>query len=358
MDAGEHEASDAEERASRRDDPKAADEVRRAFIDLLAAECEARPVAILLDDLHWIDAPTMDCVDLALRLLEERPLFVLGLARPFMRERCPNLFRERRVTHLRLGELSRKACDRLCREALGDDVQASTLEQLWERSSGNAFFLEELLRAAAAGQDEGVPSTVLAMVQSRLEATSTEERRVLRAGSVFGVTFSRGGVAALLGVAARPAALDGALGSLERAEWIAESTAPDRAGERGYAFQQALVRDAAYAMLTDEDRALGHTLAAAWLEDAGEQDAMRIADHLVRAGEHARAAVLYARATQQAVAAGDLGAAIERSARAVALGVTGEALGELARVRSEAHRLRGEHLEAEHWARCALKAGA
>lgn len=358
VDARGDDASAAEESAARRDDAKAADEVRRAFIDLLAAECAARPVALLLDDLQWIDAPTVECVDVALRLLEERPLFVLGLARPLMRERFPNLFRERRVTHLRLGELSRKNCDRLCREALGANVQASVLEQLWERSSGNAFFLEELLRAAAAGQDDGVPSTVLAMVQSRLEATSTEERRVLRAGSVFGMTFSRGGVAALLGVAARPAALDGALGSLERAEWIAESTAPDRAGERVYAFRQALVRDAAYAMLTDEDRALGHALAAAWLEGEGEQDAMWLADHLVRAGEHARAAVLYARATEQAVAAGDLGAAIERSARAVALGVTGEVLDELARVRSEVHRLRGEHSEAEHWARCALKTGA
>jgi eukaryotic-like serine/threonine-protein kinase len=358
VEARGREAGGAEEAAPRRDDPKAADEVRRAFVDLLAAESEARPVVLLLDDLQWIDAPTVECVDMALRLLEERPLFVLGLARPAVRERFPHLFRERRVTHLRLGELSRKACDRLCRDALGDDVPSALLEQLWERSSGNAFFLEELLRAAVGGQGDAVPSTVLAMIQSRIEATSMEERRVLRAASVFGGSFCRGGVAALLGLSARPAALDGPLGSLERAEWIAESAAPDHAGQREYVFRQTLVRDAAYAMLTDEDRALGHALAAAWLEGVGEPDATRLADHFVQAGEHARAAVLYALATEQAVAAGDLGGAIERSARAVELGVTGEALGALARARSEAHRLRGEHIEAEHWARCARQSGA
>jgi len=40
-------------------------------------------------------------------------------------------------------------------------------------------------------------------------------------------------------------------------------------GEDDYAFHHALVREAAYAMLTDADRRLGHALAGAWLESAG-----------------------------------------------------------------------------------------
>ena len=63
-------------------------------------------------------------------------------------------------------------------------------------------------------------------------------------------------------------------------------------GEREYAFRHALLREAAYAMLTDADRALGHRLAGEWLEQRGESDALVLAEHFERGGEPARAAAL------------------------------------------------------------------
>jgi eukaryotic-like serine/threonine-protein kinase len=343
-------------RAARQDAMLMSDQMRRAWVDFVGAECQAQPVLLVLEDLHWGDSPTVDYVDTALRLLAEQPLMVLALARPSVGEIFSQIWRERRVTYLRLGELSRKACEKLCHEVLGEAVPRETVDQLWERSAGNAFFLEELLRARVEGRGERVPGTVLAMVQSRLLGLGPDERRLLRAGSVFGQVFWRGAAAALLGAAARPSAIDDGLGTLENGEWIVARSMARFHDEKEYAFRHALVRDAAYGMLTDEDRVLGHRLAGAWLSSVGEQDAMVLAEHADRGGEADIAAGYYCRAAEQALSGNDLGAVIERAERAIAAGVTGEAFGELALIRAEAHRWRGENPETEQWARKAMSA--
>ena len=81
---------------------------------------------------------------------------------------------------------------------LGDGVDDETLEWLLERADGNPFYLEELMRAVATDARASLPETVLGMVQARLDALGEDPRRVLRAASVFGQTFSRAGVGSLL----------------------------------------------------------------------------------------------------------------------------------------------------------------
>ena len=124
-----------------------------------------------------------------------------------------------------------------------------------------------------------------------------------------------GGVAALLGGdRRRPDPAAGSTRWPSARSWCAapESRFP---GEHEYAFRHALLREAAYAMLTDADRALGHRLAGAWLERRGESDAMVLAEHFERGGEPARAGGCYRRAAEQALAGNDLDAAIERAER-------------------------------------------
>ena len=50
------------------------DAMRRAWEDWLSAECAARPVLMVLEDLHWGDLGTVSFVDAALRNLRDRPL--------------------------------------------------------------------------------------------------------------------------------------------------------------------------------------------------------------------------------------------------------------------------------------------
>src|SRR5262249_36090251 len=156
------------------------DQMRRAWETLLAAETSEGALVLVLEDLHWGDLPSVRFVESALRALADRPLFVLAIARPEVHDLFPKLCGERGLTELRLGELPKKGCERLVRELLGESVGAATVHAIVERASGNAFYLEELIRAVADGKDDRLPETVLAMVESRLASLDPEARRVLR----------------------------------------------------------------------------------------------------------------------------------------------------------------------------------
>ncbi|KYF63873.1 hypothetical protein [Sorangium cellulosum] len=118
--------------------------------------------------------------------------FVLALARPEVNELFPALWGERNGLWICLGPLPRRAGEQLVRKVLGGRMDADQLERILARADGNAFVLEEQIRAIAEGRSEGMPETALAMVQARLEALGIEERRVLRAASVFGETLCKG----------------------------------------------------------------------------------------------------------------------------------------------------------------------
>lgn len=341
-------------RAARRDPVLMGDQIRRAFVDFLDAECRAQPVVLLLEDLHWGDQPSLEHVGAALRLLADRPLLVVGFARPEVDDLFPRLWAGAEATTMRLGALPPRPCERLVREVLGAAADDATVARVVARAAGNAFFLEELVRAVAEGRGDHLPDTVLAIVQSRLEGLAPEERRVLRAASVLGQVFWRGAALSLLGGEERAPALDAWLSGLSAREWIARRPESSLRGELEYGFRHALVREAAYDMLTDEDRALGHRLAGGWLEAAGEHDAAVLAEHFERGGELGRAAGCYARAAEQALAGNDLGGVVRSADRAVRCGAEGELLGAVSLARAEAHRFRGELDDAELWATEAL----
>jgi serine/threonine protein kinase/tetratricopeptide (TPR) repeat protein len=341
-------------RAARQDPMLMGDQMRRAFVDFIEAECQAHPVVMVLEDLHWGDRSTVEYLDTSLRLLRQSPLLVLSLARSEVYDLFPKLWSERKLTEMRLGELSRKAAEKLSRQVLGEAATAETVARLWERSAGNAFFLEELLRVEVEGRVGDVPATLLAMVQSRLEGLEPEARRVLRAGSVLGELFWHGALSALLGQAGS-VGLDALLSDLEKRELIARRSAAKFQGEREYGFRHALVREAAYGMLTDEDRALGHRLAGAWLERVGETDPRVIAEHFDRGDSRAAAVPWYRRAAEQALGGNDFAAALARAARAIICGAEASDRGELLLIQAEAHRWKGEFAEA---ARSAIEAMA
>ena len=330
-------------RTARQDAMLMSDQVRGAWLDFVGAECKAGPVVLVLEDLHWGDLPTVKLVDAALRDLENGPLMVLAFARPEVHDIFPKLWDEREVQEVRLGGLTRKAAERLVREVLGPDAAAETVAKIVERADGNAFYLEELIRAVAEGRGAELPETVVAMVEARLAKLDPEARRVLRAGSVFGQTFWKGSAAALLGGQARVSEW---LRELTEQELISKRSAGRFPGEEEFAFRHALLRDGAYAMLTDDDKKLGHVLAGDWLERMGERDAMTLAEHFERGGARARALPWYPRATEQALEGNDLEGALSRAERGIACGAVGKELGLLRGLQAEARNWRGENAEA------------
>ncbi|WP_437596010.1 protein kinase [Sorangium sp. So ce590] len=272
-------------RAARRDPALVAEESQRAYVDHARAVTGARPMLVVLEDLHWGDAPSVRIFDRALRELGDRPYAVLAFARPEVHALFPQLWAERGLSELRLRELPARAAEQLVRSALGASLAAEQVSALVRRAGGNAFCLEELIRAAAEGRGGAPPETVLGMVEARLAALGPEPRRLLRAASVFGEVCWAGGVRALLGAPAPRASERDAWAELVDREVLERRPSSRFAGEEELAFRDALLREGAYAMLTDRDRTLGHRLAEAWLKEAGEQDPEVLAEHLARSDE-------------------------------------------------------------------------
>ncbi|MDC3961560.1 serine/threonine-protein kinase [Polyangium jinanense] len=334
--------------AARQDARLMGEQLRHAFEDFLDAESAAHPVLLVLEDLHWGDLPTVRFVDAALRNLQHRPFLVLALARPEVDELFPKLWSERPLHKVRLRPLSSKASERLVAQVLGETVSPETKKRIVALADGNAFYLEELVRAVAEARSADtpggteLPETVLAMVQARLEALPAEARRYLRAASVFGEIFFRDGLMTLLGTTTDSPMFDVLLGDLVARELIQRRSQCRFAGDVEFMFRHGLIREGAYAMLTDTDRKLGHRLAGAWLEEHGEPDAMLLANHFEQGDDWSRAASAYRRAAEHALEADDLDAALERAERGVARGASGEELGALRMIQAEAHNWRGE----------------
>ena len=312
-------------KAARQEPRLMADQVLLAFVEFLGAECERHPVLLLLEDLHWGDALTVKLVDSALRQLGDRPLMVLGLARPEVEELFPKLWADRARQDIRLGPLPKRACARLIQQVLGSKIDQATQDRMIEQSAGNALFLEELMRMVAAGKTDELPETVLAVLHARLMRLVPEARRVLRAASVFGETFWEGGLRKLLGrdgTGEQYATWLQILVDSEIIERKRESRFPET---NEYVFRHGLVRDAAYGMLPEEDRRVGHYLAGCYLESVGETDPMILAEHFQRSGDAPRAIVLYTRAAEQAFEGNDLEGALSRAERGLECGADGEA---------------------------------
>jgi hypothetical protein len=264
------------------------------LLTLLRGSLSMRPLIIAVEDLHWADRATVDTLGRLFADCADEAFVLLAVARPELSSRHPTLWRSMARTELRLAPLSERASEALVRAVI--DLPPDERRALVRRAGGNPLFLEELVRARAAGLLT-LPAAVHAVLQARLDALGPDVRRVAQAASVFGLTFWSEGVAALRGARSTGAAL----GALERAELVSLVPRSRLAHCTEYAFSHALARDAAYAMLVDAERRALHGRAAEWLSSCGERDPATLGQHLAAAGRAGEAASQFRSAAQQAL---------------------------------------------------------
>ena len=327
-------------RAARKDPRLLSDQIKRAWIEFMRAECEAQPVLLILEDLHWGDALTVKLCDLALHTLTESPLMVLGLGRPEVPELFPGIWAGH-VQTLTLHPLGRRAAERLAQRLLASRAPSATVARVIELAAGSPLMLEELIRAAVEGQGNEAPRSVMAMLQARIGQLEPAARRALRNASVFGQTFWLSGIAAVQSDESL-AVLEQQLELLRQRELVEPCADSRYPGEQEYRFRHALMCDAAYSLLTDAERRLAHLVAGRYLEQHGESDPLLLGQHAKKGEDLARAIVFFTRASELALESNDLTAALRHAQTGIECGAVDEARGELESVRAAALLWRGE----------------
>lgn len=233
----------------------------RALRALLARLAGRRPLALLLDDLHWADAETVELVGYLVRH-PPRGRVLLAIAYrpaqigPALAEAIERARREGRCELLELGPLTEAQSGELL-TASGNPPRR---EEIVRESGGNPFFLEQLARAPETGShgsgaslDElggDVPKAVVAALESELAELSESERELLGGGAVAGEPFDIDLAAAAAGLG-RPDALS-ALDGLLACDLVRPTDAPLR-----FAFRHPVVHRAVY-----QTRAAGWRVAA------------------------------------------------------------------------------------------------
>src|SRR5262249_7547781 len=127
----------------------APDQRRRQTLDalkrLLLRESQVRPLLLVFEDLHWVDAETQALLDALVESLPAARLLLLVNYRPEYRHAWGS---KTYYTQLRIDPLPAASVDELLDGLLGDDPSVSAIRRLLvARTEGNPFFLEESVRS-------------------------------------------------------------------------------------------------------------------------------------------------------------------------------------------------------------------
>src|SRR5438477_1727652 len=331
-----------------------------AFQHLFHAFSREAPVLLVLEDLHWADAASLELVQHLAREARDARILVLVTYRvDEMHRRHPllralaELQRERLITEIELKRLTRDETREVIRATFAQsDANVSVGDEfrdaIYQRSEGNPFFTEELLKAlvesggiyynAESGWQRkpiaelGIPSSIREAVRARVDQLSPEARQTLAAASVIGHGFSFDVLRAVRG-------LDEAVLEAQIREFIEQQLVSETTSGDDYAFRHALTREVVYEDLLVRERKRLHRATADVLAASDPAEPALLAHHLLAAGEDARAAPVLVKAADRALAAGAPRDAVAHYARAIEVGLPDDVLAGVVERQAEAYLL-------------------
>lgn len=293
----------------------------------------ARPLVLLLEDLHWSDHATLDVLSLVARRQGPARLLLLGTFRPEeVRERGHPV--QALVQELQM----HRHCEELPLPLLAEAAVATYLTArrqmippperltrfIHRRTDGNPLFMVTIMdymlshsRVGAAQEQEawsardeealGIPRSLQHMLTQQFEQLGPEERQVLAAGSVVGHAFAAAAVAA--GLQTDVEQVESWCARLtQRGRWLQSRGPclwPDQTLSEGYAFSHTLYHEVVYNHLPITRRARLHRWVGERLETAyrGRVDeiAAELAVHFDRGQDYGRAVQYRQQAAENAM---------------------------------------------------------
>jgi adenylate cyclase len=278
---------------------------------LVERRLAAGPLVLVVEDLHWADAASIELLGAVADRLADRPLLLLLMYRPTLE---PDALGTSRAPHtaIEITPLSRSGSEDLLAAWFGDPTQLfpERLRALiLDRAGGNPLYLEEVVRAliaagvlvrdglawrcTAEAATAQVPSTLHGLLLARLDRLDAAERRVIQEAAVIGPRFE---LSLLKAVSAEPAAVDAALDALASADLVMPG--PD------HRFRHGLLQEIVYQNILVARRTELHTRVATALEAEGGAGPESL-ERLETLGHHWALGADKARGARYLMAAGD-----------------------------------------------------
>ena len=288
-----------------------------AILTLLQIAAGDSGLLLIVEDLHWADASTRELLDYLTRRVKQIPIMVLvTYRRDEMHRKHPlaPVIQGWKRSHLalviELDPLDAQGIEDMVRAILDErEVSADFRDFLHERTEGNPFVLEEMLKEAIdrgdvyrteTGWDRktideiGIPTSVADNIMLRVERLDPDQADVLRAAAVLGRSFGYDTLREISGADERE--IQTAIEAFVRQQLVEDD--PHAKGR--YWFRHALTREAIYDDLILPRRERLHARAAEILRAAGAP-AAEIAGHLLQAGATEEAVPLLTKAAGEAM---------------------------------------------------------
>ncbi len=281
-----------------------------AFASWTRALARSQPTVVMIEDVHWADASSLALTaELAALSAQDRVLLYL-IGRPEAEPAFAEIAASRHM--IRLEPLDEGGVAELIETFLGGNAPAGLAPFIRDRTEGNPFFVEEMLRSLqetdVLARDDGgwmmrggwdartLPTTIEEVLAARIDLLPGEAASMLQTASVIGRRVQIPLLAAVLESPRleEPLAQLVASGFLDRSE---------EGEEQSVSFHHALVQDVAYSRLLRRRRQELHLLIAdvgERLYGAGDDTIDLLARHLYLGGAGAKAVDYLVRAGDRA----------------------------------------------------------
>jgi class 3 adenylate cyclase/predicted ATPase len=281
-------------------------------LDLLRSAADRRPLLVVVEDLHWVDASSLELLSLLADQVPAAPILMVLTARPEFR---PPWASRSHATQVTLNRLPRRQSEEMVLRVSGKPLPAEVVQHVLAGADGVPLFVEEITKTVLESgllrdRDDGyeltaplrslaVPATLNDSLMARLDRLP-EAKPVAQLAAAIGREFS---YELLHAVSPLPEPqLRGELGRLVDAELLYQRGLPPAAQ---YVFKHALIQEAAYQSLLRSTRQQYHRrivdVLAERFPQIGELSPELVAHHYTEAGLTAEAIPYWQRAGESAV---------------------------------------------------------